>query len=228
MAVDRSTLFPIGADNVSCLRIAEWYGSDMGWEGGIAAMAVSVALASCGSGGSAPASSTGSTEEGQGCGDIALSCNQTVITLQSPNDAWASGTYTLALNIDGTPAHCLLPIPDPPPTNGAQGTCGVSAVMFSLTTVDSCPPVVCSNGVCGAMSCTPIPGRFQMTLKIGTGFGFTVSDAQPHVVGQLSVDLSVDGNALMNETIAPKATTTGSAACGFCTSASATLSIAGG
>jgi len=45
-------------------------------------------------------------------------------------------------------------------------------------------------------------------------------------VEQLGLNLTVDGNALMNETIAPKATTMGSAACGTCTNASATLSIA--
>jgi len=47
---------------------------------------------------------------------------------------------------------------------------------------------------------------------------------------KLGLDLSVDGNALMNETIAPMQTTTepNGAGCGTCTNASATLSIAGG
>jgi hypothetical protein len=189
----------------------------MGWVDGFAAMAVSVAIASCGSGGSAPAFSTGSDEQGQGCGDLGISCNQTVITLQSPNDAWASGTYTLALNIDGTPAQCSLPIPDPAPTNGVRGTCGQgSDLSLSLVSLESCPPVVCDSLVCHGTSCSPIPGRFHIVLGI---------NGTP---AQLGLDLSLDGNELMKETIAPKVTTSGSAACGFCTNASATLSIAGG
>ena len=90
----------------------------MGWEGGIAAIAVSVALASCGSGGS-----TADPVQDHVCGEIGAICDQTSITLQAPNDAWASGTYTLALNMDGTPAQCSVQIPDPPPTNGLQGNC---------------------------------------------------------------------------------------------------------
>ncbi len=58
----------------------------MGWEGGIAAMAVSVAVASCGNRGLAPTSFTGSSVEGQSCSEVGYSCNQTGITLQSPND----------------------------------------------------------------------------------------------------------------------------------------------
>jgi hypothetical protein len=191
----------------------------MGWEGGIAAMAVSVAVASCGNRGSAPTSFTGSTEEGQSCSEVGYSCNRTGITLQSPNDAWASGTYTLVLNIGGTPAQCSLPIPDPPPTNGVQGTCGQSSdISLSLVPLESCPPVVCEAGVCHGTSCTPIPGRFQIVLGI---------NGTP---AQLGLDLSLEGNELMKETIAPTQTTTepNGAGCGTCTNASATLSIAGG
>jgi hypothetical protein len=47
---------------------------------------------------------------------------------------------------------------------------------------------------------------------------------------QLGLDLSLNGSELMEETIAPKQTTTepNGAGCGTCTNASATLSIAGG
>ncbi len=185
----------------------------MGWEGGIAAIAVSVALASCGSGGS-----TADPVQDHVCGEIGAICDQTSITLQAPNDAWASGTYTLALNMDGTPAQCSVQIPDPPPTNGLQGNCTQNSLLtFRLLTVVFCPPVVCMNGACGG-SCTPIPGRFQMNLGIAG------------MPAQVGVDLTVDGTELINETIAPTQTTTqpNGVGCGTCTNASATLSIAGG
>lgn len=150
-------------------------------------------------------------------------CHQTSITIQAPNDAWAAGSYIVALTLDGTPAQCSLQIPDPSPVGGVQGSCGANAALtFRLITVDSCLPVACSgsNGTpCKSMGgCAPIPGRFRMVLGIG---------AMP---AKLGLDLSVDGNALMNETIAPMQTTTepNGAGCGTCTNASATLSIAGG
>jgi hypothetical protein len=155
---------------------------------------------------------------GHSCTAIGCS-NETTITLQSPNDAWAAGTYTLALTKDGTPAQCTMQVPDPPPANGAEGSCGLGATTtMALTTVDSCPPVVCKNGACESMSCTPIPGRFQMTL---------VLKGMPAQVG---LGLSVDGNAVISETIAPKSTTTelNGAGCGTCTNGSATVSVAGG
>jgi hypothetical protein len=136
-----------------------------------------------------------------------------------PRKREIASTYTLALNIDGTPAQCSLPIPDPPPTNGVQGTCGEdSDLSLSLVPLESCPPVVCDEVVCHGTSCTPIPGQFQIVLRI---------NGMP---AQLGLDLSLNENELMNETIAPTQTTTepNGAGCGTCTNASATLSIAGG
>jgi hypothetical protein len=68
------------------------------------------------------------------------------------------------------------------------------------------------------MSATPIPGHFQMTVVI---------QGLPTEVG---LNLSLDGNAVTSETIAPKASTDepNGAGCGTCTSASATVSVAGG
>jgi hypothetical protein len=190
----------------------------MRWVGGIALAAGVLSGASCIN----VASHT--------CGQVAYSCEQTLITLQSPNDAWTAGTYTLAMTMDGTPAQCSIQIPDPPPAGGVQGSCAVgSNVTLGLVAVESCPPVVCANGACEGTSCTPVAGRFQMVLATGTSFGLE-GDAQPHVVEQLALDLSLDGNELMNETIAPTSTTTepNGAGCGTCTNASATVSIAGG
>jgi hypothetical protein len=66
------------------------------------------------------------------------------------------------------------------------------------------------------------PGHFKMTLTIAPGG----PDAQPQVVQQLGLDLSVDGTELLNQAIAPMVTTTASCG-GSCASASATLLISG-
>jgi len=191
--------------------------SCMRWVGGIALAAGAATSASC-----IDLTSHGCTEE-------VLVCDETSITLQSPNDAWTAGTYTLAMIVDGVPQQCAMQVADPPAAT--QGNCSATGTTLSLDPVCPPTPIVCNDaGVCGGMGnsgfANCFPGRFTVGVTIGKGFSFMVSDAQPHVVGQLGLNLSVDGNALMNETIAPKAKTTGSAACGTCTNASATLSIA--
>jgi len=105
-------------------------------------------------------------------------------------------------------------VPDPL-VSGAQGNCGGAALTLNLAPVESCPPVVCDGSACEGMSCTPIAGHFQMTLVI---------QGLPAEVG---LDLSVNGNEVMNETIAPKATTTepNGAGCGTCSNASAALAV---
>jgi hypothetical protein len=165
---------------------------------------------------------------GHSCSGVGYTCDHTTITLQSPNDAWTTGTYTLNLSVDGTPGQCTVQIPDPPPANGVQGNCGLgSNLTLTLVTVDSCPPVVCDNNLCQGMSCTAVPGHFQMNVVISSGTG---SDASPRVAAQVALDLSVNGRALVSEAISPKSTTTepNGAGCGTCTNASATLSVAGG
>jgi len=186
----------------------------MRWSGGIALATCAVSTGSCIDLGS------------RSCTAIALVCEQTTVTLQSPNDAWTAGTYTLAIVVDGFSQQCTIEVPDPP--SAAQGTCLAPGTTLSLSPIRPIPPAVCNAGTCSesASSADCLAGRFTMALTFGSPRGFEVPDA--HVVGQLGLNLSVDGNELMSETIAPKATTTGSAACGFCTNASATLSIGGG
>jgi hypothetical protein len=41
-----------------------------------------------------------------GCTELAPVCDQTSITLQSPDNAWSAGTYTLSLNVDGKAGQC--------------------------------------------------------------------------------------------------------------------------
>ncbi len=153
------------------------------------------------------------------CTDAFFSCDQTTVTLQSPNDAWTAGTYSLAVTMDGTLAQCSVQMPDPPPTSGVQGNCGANTnLTLALTTVDLVHPIVCSGGACEGMSATRIPGHFQMTVVI---------QGLPTEVG---LTLSLDGNAVVSETIAPKASTNepNGAGCGTCTTATATVSVAGG
>jgi hypothetical protein len=149
------------------------------------------------------------------CTEIGAICGTTTITLQSPNDALEPGTYDLALSLDGKPAQCTVAIPDPPPLDGVQGNCGGTALTLTMAPVESCPPVVCDGTACEGMSCTPIAGHFQMTLVI------------QGVPAEVGLDLSVDGNEVMNETIAPNVMTTepNGAGCGTCSNASAALSI---
>jgi hypothetical protein len=185
----------------------------MRWVSGIALAVFAVATASC--------------IDLADCTAEALVCEQTTVTLQSPNDSWTAGAYTLAMVIDGVPQQCTMQIADP--TIAVQGTCAASGTTLSLAPVCPPAPTVCNAEACSqsVSSADCIAGRFTMVLTIGTGSGF-VGDAQPHVVGQLALDLSVDGNELTKEMIAPKVTTTGTAECGFCTNASATISIASG
>jgi hypothetical protein len=94
-------------------------------------------------------------------------CDQTTVTLQSPNDAWTAGTYSLTVTMDGTSAECSVQMPDPPPTSGVQGNCGSNTnLALALTTLDSVHPIVCNGAACEGMSATPIPGYFQMTVVI--------------------------------------------------------------
>ena len=173
-----------------------------------------IALSAC-----AMASAACSAFASHSCGLVAYVCDQTTITLQSPNDAWTAGTYGLAVTMDGTSAQCSVQMPDPPAAGGVQGNCGSNTnLTLALTTVDTAHPIVCNGGACQGMSATPIPGHFQLTLGIRS---------LPTEVG---LNLSLNGNAVMSETIVPKTTTDepNGEGCGTCTNASATVSVAGG
>ncbi len=161
---------------------------------------------------------------GRSCNELAARCNVTSITIQSPGNTWSTGTYALALVVDGAPQQCTMTVPDPP--SAAQGAC--TAIGTALTLSQFCPqsPQVCNSVACSVtVSC--LPGQFTMELTMGTPFGPFEAGVQPHVVGMLGLALSLDGAELVNETIAPKATTTepNGSGCGTCTNASATLSL---
>jgi hypothetical protein len=162
------------------------------------------------------------------CTAIGVTCGQTLIALQSPNDAWTAGTYTLVLTMDGAPGLCTMQVPDPPPPSGVQGSCGLGATSaLSLVTVDSCPPVVCNNGACGGMSCTPIPGHFRMMFTINPSVSGSSAASLPAKVG---MNLTVDGKQILNQTVMPMSATTepNGTGCGTCTNASATVAVMGG
>jgi hypothetical protein len=161
------------------------------------------------------------------CTARGATCDQTLITLQSPNNVWAAGVYTLALNIDGTMEQCTLQISDPPPENSIQGTCSLAGTTLSLEQICVEPAAVCHNNTCERPPANCLAGQFQMQVVASPAGG---PDAQPHVAAQVGLDLSVDGRSVTSVTIAPKATTTepNGAGCGTCTNASTTIPIAGG
>src|SRR5438309_12055588 len=93
------------------------------------------------------------------CGDVGASCGQTVITLQTPNDSWTAGTYTLTLG--GMPGQCTIVVPASLPPSGVTASCA-SGASYALAwqPLESCPPVACDGGACGGSgnSCTPVVG----------------------------------------------------------------------
>ena len=155
------------------------------------------------------------------CSDGFFDCGNTSVTLQSPNDVWAAGEYTLALNIDGTAGECTLStlsISGAALTNSVSGTCTAGAdYALALTVADSCPPVMCNGNACGGMSCTPVPGHFQMTLTINA------------IPAQVALTLTTAGQTLVDQTIMPQAVTTepNGEGCGTCTNASVTVPVSG-
>jgi hypothetical protein len=153
------------------------------------------------------------------CTDAYYFCNRTNITVQSPNNAWALGSYTLKVDADGTATTCTLQMPTSAPLGGAPADCGAgSPVTASVVPIASCPKPVCyQDGTCSQMSCTPVPGQFELSI--------TIPSLSPHV----GVNLSVGGKSLLVGTLTPQSTTTepNGKGCGFCTNASATASTTG-
>jgi hypothetical protein len=152
------------------------------------------------------------------CTDEYVACERTGIIVQTPSNTWATGTYSLTLTLDGAVSQCTIVVPDPPSAGGMAGTCPIGAsYAVSLDPVESCPPVVCSDSACEGMTCTPIPGQFQMTIAI---------QGLPTQVG---LDLAMDGKALASKTLTPVSETTepNGPGCGTCTNARGTVMIAG-
>jgi hypothetical protein len=114
---------------------------------------------------------------------------------------------------------CTIVVPDSPAASGVQGTCSGSPspnVTLALNPVESCPPEVCNSTACEGSNCTPVPGRFQMTLALHG------------IPAQVALNVSRDGNPAMSETIEPTSTTTepNGAGCGTCTPGSTAASLA--
>ena len=155
------------------------------------------------------------------CGDVATSCGQTFIMLQTPNDAWTAGTHTLTLTLGGVPGQCTLTVPASLPSSGVTASCASGAsYALALEPLESCPPVVCEGGACGGHgnSCTPVAGHFEMILTI------------QGLPSQVALDLSVEGTSVLSETIAPQSTATqpNGEGCGTCVNASAKVLVAAG
>ncbi len=159
------------------------------------------------------------------CTDLAPTCDQTGITLQSPHDAWTAGMYTLALNVDGASVQCTLQIPVAP-ASSVEGTCSSTTTRFTLTQLCPQPVTVCDNNACTAMAsgANCLSNQFQIDIIVSHAYE---PGAEPKVASKVGLALSVDGRSVISETIAPKAITTepNGAGCGICTNASATVAI---
>jgi hypothetical protein len=153
------------------------------------------------------------------CTAIGYFCGNTNLTLTSPSDAWAAGTYTLTLTTNGASEQCTIPVPGSAPPDAIDGSCpSDSGVDVKLVPILSCPPAFCDAGTCTSAACTPIAGHFQLVV--------TLQEIPSTVV----VSVLRDGKALLSETVSPTSATTepNGHGCGTCTNASATLSVSAG
>jgi hypothetical protein len=164
---------------------------------------------------------------GHSCEAVAYACDVTTVTFRSPGNFWTTGTYALALVVDGETRQCTIAVPDPP--TSAQGSCSATGTTLTLVQICPQPAPVCNSTACSetVSSADCVAGQFTMVLTIGTPFGPFEAGAQPHVVGMLALALSLGPTQLINETIAAMATTTqpNGEGCGTCTNASANLSL---
>jgi hypothetical protein len=154
--------------------------------------------------------------------------SETVLTVQSPNNAWIPGAYALAVGFDGMTVQCSMDATDAAlaSPNVVQGTCDTSNVAFMLQPV--CPerPAVCDAGVCVVTSSSAdcLPGQFQMNVVILPEFGADAASSNPT---QVSFNLSVNGASWVNETVAPTQTTSepNGEGCGTVTKGAATVAL---
>ena len=159
-----------------------------------------------------------------GCTAIGTICDRTVLTLQTPDDTWAAGDYTLSLDVDGVAKQCTLHIPDPPVDGVTSGTCTSSDASLRLLQICPEPKVVCNASACMGSSDSEdcLSGLYTMQVDLSPSFGPVV---QPRLASEVAVDLSVDGRSILSARVSPQATTTepNGAGCGTCTNGSATI-----
>ena len=159
-----------------------------------------------------------------GCAGLGMICDQTVLTLETPGNAWAPGDYTLSLDVDGVAKQCTLHIPDPPVNGTTSGSCASSDTTLQLRQICPQPRVVCNASACMGSSDSDdcLSGQYTMQVAISPDWS---PDAQPRTASQVALDLSVDGRSITNTSVAPQASTTepDGVGCGTCTNASATV-----
>jgi hypothetical protein len=151
-----------------------------------------------------------------------FAANQTTLTLQSPANAWATGTYSLIVTADGYPARCHMVVDDSTLAAPArlEAACAALDVGWSLDPVCLEPPSACSGSACQQTGSTAncLPGQFQMNVVI---------PGDPSPIG---IDLSLDGAVLLSQSVTPQETTTqpGGPSCAATTQGTATIALADG
>jgi len=153
---------------------------------------------------------------GHDCAEVVhLECSRTTFTVQSPNDAWPPGSYTLAINVDGAAGQCTLEVANPPQRATSLDCAVGSKNTLTLEAVLAQQPLACDQAACRGSSATPIPGHFQLSL---------VLQGLPK---QVALNLARDGTEILNKVVSPtpKTTEPDGPGCGQCTSAQTTLIV---
>jgi hypothetical protein len=158
---------------------------------------------------------------GHDCGAIGL-LSQTTIAVQSTNNAWVAGTYTLAVTAEGFTVHCTMTVtatalasPD-----RVGSSCDAMTINWGLYPICPQPPPVCDATACEQMGSTAncLPGQFTMNVTL------------PGTTSRVGLSLSLDSAVVLSQSVDPdvKVSEPNGPGCGSTSSGSATLSIADG
>jgi hypothetical protein len=165
--------------------------------------------------------SAGCIGSGHSCTAIGF-LSQTTIVVESANNAWVAGTYTLAVTADGGTIQCTMMVtaaalasPD-----SVSSSCDANTINWGLSPICPQPPPVCNATGCEQMGSTAncLPGQFTMNVTL------------PGVTSPVALALSLDGAVVLSQNVDPDVKTVepNGPGCGTASSASATLSIADG
>ncbi|HEX5099362.1 MAG TPA: hypothetical protein VFV94_07665 [Polyangiaceae bacterium] len=120
--------------------------------------------------------------EAHGCTEMGC-MDSAGFTLHAPGDEWAPGAYELAIDFDETAHSCTFTMPDAVDAAGGQGVAIAVACTPKLdawlNAVVTC--TTHSDGSSSSQSCTPIPGRYYLSVQTST------------LATSLSVSVTLDG-----------------------------------
>lgn len=132
----------------------------------------------------------GCDELGHGCTEIGC-MDQVALTLRPSDGPWADGRYALTLALDdGSPETCAFELPADLPELGSVREIRCSgAATFFLQQEATCTET--SSDGARHQTCTPVQGRY------------TLQSSVPGTPRTVSVELTRDGAALIEESLEP-------------------------